>query len=69
MAAAEAELARWRLRGGQLVIVDEASLAGTFALDELVSAAGAAGAKVVLVGDHAPDQRGRGRRDVRRPGA
>ncbi len=41
--AAEAELARWRLRAGQLVIVDEASLAGTFALDELVAAAGAAG--------------------------
>ena len=33
---AEAELARWRLHAGQLVIVDEASLAGTFALDELV---------------------------------
>jgi hypothetical protein len=37
----------------QLVIVDEASLAGTFALDELVTAAGEAGAKVLLVGDHA----------------
>ena len=37
MARAEAELARWRLHAGQLVIVDEASLAGTFALDELVS--------------------------------
>jgi AAA domain len=36
-----------------LVIVDEASLSGTFALDELVTAAGRAGAKVVLVGDHA----------------
>ena len=35
------------------VIVDEASLAGTFALDELVTAAGDAGAKVLLVGDHA----------------
>ena len=33
------------------MIVDEASLAGTFALDELVKAARAAGAKVVLVGD------------------
>jgi len=50
-ARAEAELARWRLRAGQLVIVDEASLAGTLALDELVGAAGAAGSKVVLVGD------------------
>ncbi len=51
VARAEAELARWRLRAGQLVIVDEASLAGTFALDELVTAAGTVGAKVVLVGD------------------
>ena len=42
---AEDELARWRLRAGQLVIVDEASLAGTFALDELVGAAGAAGSQ------------------------
>jgi conjugative relaxase-like TrwC/TraI family protein len=49
--AAEHEMARWRLRADQLVIVDEASLAGTFALDELVSAATTAGAKVVLVGD------------------
>ena len=39
IAAAEEEVARWRLRRGQLVIVDEASLAGTFALDELVIAA------------------------------
>jgi len=42
-----------RLQPGQLVIVDEASLAGTFALDELVSAAGDAGGKVLLVGDWA----------------
>lgn len=42
-----------RLHPGQLVIVDEASLAGTFALDELVSAAGVAGGKVLLVGDWA----------------
>ena len=42
-----------RLHPGQLVIVDEASLAGTFALDELVTAAGDAGAKVLLVGDWA----------------
>ena len=42
-----------RLLPGQLVIVDEASLAGTFALDELVSAARDAGAKVLLVGDWA----------------
>jgi conjugative relaxase-like TrwC/TraI family protein len=50
--AAEAEVARWRLRVNQLVIVDEASLAGTFALDQLVRAAATAGAKIVLVGDH-----------------
>jgi ATP-dependent exoDNAse (exonuclease V) alpha subunit len=49
--AAEDEVARWRLRVNQMVIVDEATLAGTFALDELVRAAGTAGAKVVLVGD------------------
>jgi ATP-dependent exoDNAse (exonuclease V) alpha subunit len=42
-----------RLHAGQLVIVDEASLAGTFALDEIVSAARGAGAKVLLVGDWA----------------
>jgi conjugative relaxase-like TrwC/TraI family protein len=51
IAAAEHELSRWRLRADQLVIIDEASLAGTFPLDELVSAAATAGAKVVLVGD------------------
>jgi len=49
----EAEVARWRLKKDQLVIVEEASLAGTFALDELVTAAQIAGAKVLLVGDHA----------------
>jgi conjugative relaxase-like TrwC/TraI family protein len=47
----EAELDRWSFHDGQLVIVDEASLAGTFALDELVEAANLAGAKVVLAGD------------------
>jgi conjugative relaxase-like TrwC/TraI family protein len=46
-------IARWRLRQRQLVIVDEASLAGTFGVDELVSAAATAGAKVLLVGDWA----------------
>jgi conjugative relaxase-like TrwC/TraI family protein len=51
--AIQGDLRRWELRPGQLVIVDEASLAGTFALDELVSAAGDAGAKVLLVGDDA----------------
>lgn len=47
------DLHRWTLRAGQLVVVDEASLAATFALDELVSAATDAGAKVLLVGDPA----------------
>jgi hypothetical protein len=42
-----------RLHRDQLVIVDEASLAGTFALDELVVAARDADAKVLLVGDWA----------------
>jgi len=51
--AAGAAVEERRLRAGQLVIVDEASLAGTFALDELVTAAGDAGAKVLLVGDWA----------------
>ncbi len=51
--AGEAEVARWRLRRSQLVIVEEATLAGTFALDELVTAAREAGAKVLLVGDQA----------------
>ena len=45
------QLERWSLRPGQIVIVDEASLAGTFALEELASAARDAGAKLLLVGD------------------
>jgi conjugative relaxase-like TrwC/TraI family protein len=49
----EEALTRWGLRTGQLVVVDEASLASTFALDELMSAALDARAKVVLVGDWA----------------
>jgi hypothetical protein len=51
VAELRAGLDRWALRAGQIVIVDEASLAGTFALEELVSAAADAGAKVLLVGD------------------
>jgi conjugative relaxase-like TrwC/TraI family protein len=47
------EVRRWQPQPGQLVIVDEASLAGTFALDELVDAADHAGAKVLLTGDWA----------------
>lgn len=38
---------------GQLVIVDEASLAGTLSLDRITRLAADAGAKVLLVGDHA----------------
>nr|WP_194398670.1 MobF family relaxase [Microbacterium atlanticum] len=38
---------------GQLVIVDEASLAGTLSLDRITGIAERAGAKVLLVGDHA----------------
>ncbi|MGB4780033.1 MobF family relaxase [Microbacterium sp.] len=37
---------------GQLVIVDEASLAGTLALDRITGAAAKAGAKILLVGDY-----------------
>jgi conjugative relaxase-like TrwC/TraI family protein len=46
------EQAAWTLRSGHLVIVDEASLAGTFALDALAAQASSAGAKLLLVGDH-----------------
>lgn len=38
---------------GQLVIVDEASLAGTLSLDRITALAATAGAKVLLVGDYA----------------
>jgi conjugative relaxase-like TrwC/TraI family protein len=51
--ALSAEVEKWSLRSGQLVVVDEASLAGTFALDTLTEQARNAGAKVVLVGDWA----------------
>ncbi|MDJ1115099.1 MobF family relaxase [Microbacterium dauci] len=40
-------------RKGQLVIVDEASLAGTLSLDRITHLAAEAGAKVLLVGDYA----------------
>ena len=42
----------FRLRAGQLLIVDEASLAGTLTLDQLATQARRAGAKLLLVGDH-----------------
>lgn len=47
----DAEYRRWSLRPGQLLIVDEAGMAGTFALDKLAAQAAAAGAKLLLVGD------------------
>jgi conjugative relaxase-like TrwC/TraI family protein len=43
----------WTLRPGQLLIVDEASLAGTLSLDALAGHAAAVGAKVLMVGDPA----------------
>jgi conjugative relaxase-like TrwC/TraI family protein len=49
----DAEIARWQLQAGQLLIIDEAGLAGSFALDELVRAAADAGAKILLSGDWA----------------
>ena len=52
----EAEAERWQLARGELLVIDEASLAGTFALDRLVTQAREAGAKVLLVGD--PAQQG-----------
>ena len=39
-------------QAGQLVIIDEASLAGTLSLDRITSLAAEAGAKVLLVGDY-----------------
>ena len=41
------------MRAGQLVIIDEASLAGTLTLDRICTIAMHAGAKVLLVGDWA----------------
>jgi hypothetical protein len=45
------EIDRWTLRPGQLLIVDEAGMAGTFALRDLANQAAQAGAKLLLVGD------------------
>ncbi|CUU60762.1 conjugative relaxase domain-containing protein, TrwC/TraI family [Parafrankia irregularis] len=42
----------WELRPGTLVLVDEASLAGTLALDRIVAQAAAVGAAVRFIGDH-----------------
>ena len=43
----------WALKAGQLMIVDEASLAGTFTLDTLAAHASQVRAKLLLVGDWA----------------
>jgi hypothetical protein len=43
----------WVLQASQLLIVDEASLAGTFSLDTIATHAAVVGAKVLLVGDWA----------------
>ncbi|NED99291.1 MobF family relaxase [Phytoactinopolyspora halotolerans] len=53
LADLQAESSRWQFRPGQLVIVDEASLASTLALDELRAQSEQAGAKLLLVGDPA----------------
>lgn len=52
-AAERAAYARWTLRLGQLVIIDEASMAATKDLDHITAVATRAGAKVLLVGDWA----------------
>jgi conjugative relaxase-like TrwC/TraI family protein len=51
--AATVEVEAWRVRRGQLVIIDEASQASTLALERIVGSARAVGAKVLLVGDWA----------------
>jgi conjugative relaxase-like TrwC/TraI family protein len=62
MGIATENLAKWwqnhldgdaTFRAGQLVIIDEASLAGTTPLDRITALAADAGAKVLLVGDFA----------------
>lgn len=51
--ASKAAYQRFSLRAGQLVIVDEASMASTKDLDYIATAAKEAGAKLLLVGDWA----------------
>ncbi|WP_166680327.1 MobF family relaxase [Kribbella sp. VKM Ac-2566] len=53
LAALRAEQDRWSFHQNQLVIVDEASMAGTVELATLARAANTAGAKLLLVGDDA----------------
>ncbi|WP_235529350.1 MobF family relaxase [Phycicoccus sp. Root101] len=52
-AVERAAYGRWTLRPGQLVIIDEASMAATKDLDHITAVATRAGAKVLLVGDWA----------------
>lgn len=52
-AALRAQIRRWELRPGQLLVIDEASMCGTLALDRLTTQAQVAGAKVLLAGDWA----------------
>ncbi|WP_426979947.1 MobF family relaxase (plasmid) [Pseudarthrobacter sp. O4] len=53
LATKYAEQAKYRMRPGQLVILDEASMVGTAAAAELARQADDAGAKLLLVGDAA----------------
>ncbi|MEV6266714.1 MobF family relaxase [Kribbella sp. NPDC051936] len=53
LATLRAEDDRWRFRKNQLVIVDEASMAGTMELATLARVTDIAGAKLLLVGDDA----------------
>ena len=52
IAVLDRDQAGYRFQPGQLVIVDEASLAATLDLDRLRAHAQSAGAKLLLVGDH-----------------
>jgi len=52
-AAVREQIRRWELRPDQLLVVDEASMTGTLALDALAAQARTVGAKVLLVGDWA----------------
>lgn len=51
--AIRGEIDRWSIRPNQLVIIDEASLAGTLTLDQITQQTTSAGAKLLLVGDPA----------------
>lgn len=53
LAQLDQKIEHWSLKAGDLLIVDEASLAGTLALDRLSQQAEIHGAKVLLVGDWA----------------